>query len=86
VIICTVDTMELTLIGGFISLSKQTSSQNLPKLSIVLFEATAPLIVCTVTLVLAGIELIFFMVAHMVLCFGFVTKTVFITHQCFSYC
>lgn len=30
--------------------------------------------------------LIFFIAAHMVLYFGFVTKTVVITHQCFVYC
>jgi len=37
-------------------------------------------------LVLAGIELIFFLVACVVVCFGFVMKIVLITHQCFSYC
>jgi len=37
-------------------------------------------------LVLAGIELIFFIAAGMVLCFGFVIKTVLVTRQCFSYC
>lgn len=35
---------------------------------------------------LDGIELIFFIAAHMVSSFRFVTKTVFIEHQCFSYC
>jgi len=37
-------------------------------------------------LVLSGTELIFFIVACMVLCFGFVLKTVLITHQCSTYC
>ena len=37
-------------------------------------------------LVLAGIELIFFIAASMGLCFGFVLKTVLITQGCFSYC
>lgn len=37
-------------------------------------------------LVLDGIELNFFIVAHILLCFGFVTKGVLIIHQCFSYC
>ena len=37
-------------------------------------------------LVLAGIELIFFIVASMGLCFGFVLETVLITQGCFSYC
>ena len=37
-------------------------------------------------LVLDGLKLIFFIVACTVLCFGFVTKTVLITHQCLSYC
>ena len=35
---------------------------------------------------LAGMELIFFIEACMVLRFRFVTRTVLITHQCFSYC
>ena len=37
-------------------------------------------------LVLAGIELIFFIVASMGLCFGFVLKTVLIIQGCFRYC
>ena len=37
-------------------------------------------------LVLAGTELIFFIVANMGLCFGFVLKTVLIIQECFSYC
>ena len=37
-------------------------------------------------LVLAGIELIFFIVAGMGLCFGFVLKTVLIIQACFRYC
>ena len=37
-------------------------------------------------LVLAGIELVFFVVAGMGLCFGFVLKTVLITQGCFRYC
>ena len=37
-------------------------------------------------LVLAGIELIFFIVACMGLWFGFVLETVLITQGCFSYC
>ena len=40
----------------------------------------------TPVLVLAGIELIFFIVASMGLCFGFVLKTVSITQGCFRYC
>lgn len=35
---------------------------------------------------LAGIELIFFLVAPMVLWFGFVTKTVVIAHDCLHCC
>ena len=37
-------------------------------------------------LVLAGIELNFFIVACMGLCFGFVLKTVLVIQGCFSYC
>jgi len=37
-------------------------------------------------LVSAGTELHFFIVAHMVLFSGFVTKTVMITQRYFSYC
>ena len=37
-------------------------------------------------LVFAGIELIFFVVASMGLCFGFVLETVLIIQGCFSYC
>ena len=37
-------------------------------------------------LVLAGVELIFFAVAGMGLCFGFVLKTVLVIQGCFSYC
>jgi len=37
-------------------------------------------------LILSEIELIFFIVASMRLCFGFVLKTVLITQTCFSYC
>ena len=37
-------------------------------------------------LVLAGIELIFFIVASMGLCFGFVLKTVLIIQGCSPYC
>ena len=37
-------------------------------------------------LVLAGIELIFFMVASVGLCSGFVLKTVLVTQGCFCYC
>lgn len=40
----------------------------------------------TCALVLVGIDLIIFIVAYMVLYFGFVTKAVLITHQCFRYC
>jgi len=39
-----------------------------------------------IVLPLAGTELIFFKVAHMGLYFVFVTKTVLITHWCFSCC
>jgi len=39
-----------------------------------------------IVLVLAGIELIFFIVASMGLCFGFVLKTVLITEGCVSSC
>lgn len=35
---------------------------------------------------LAMMELIFFIGSHMVLWFGFVTKTALLTHQCFSCC
>lgn len=35
---------------------------------------------------LAGIELVFFTVAPMVLCFGFVTKTVVTAHDCLHHC
>jgi len=36
-------------------------------------------------LVLAGVELNFFIVAGMGLCFGFVLETVLITQGCFNY-
>ena len=39
-----------------------------------------------IVLVLARMELIFFVVASMGLCFGFVLKTVLITQGCFGYC
>lgn len=39
-----------------------------------------------VILGLPELTLIFFMAARMVLCFGFVTKTVLIAHQCFHCC
>ena len=35
---------------------------------------------------LAGMEVILVIAALMVLCFGFVTKPVLITQQCFGYC
>jgi len=35
-------------------------------------------------LVLTGAELIFFIVAGIVMCFGYVMKTVLITHQCLA--
>lgn len=35
---------------------------------------------------LAGIELIFFIVAPMALCFGFVTEIVVIAHDCLHCC
>ena len=41
---------------------------------------------CSFVLVLAGIELIFFIVASTGLCFGFVLKTVLIIQGCFHYC
>jgi len=37
-----------------------------------------------IVLVLARIELTFFIIAGMVLCFGFLTKTVLIRRGCFS--
>jgi len=37
-------------------------------------------------LVLAGVELIFFVVARMVLCLGFVLGTALVTQGWFSYC
>jgi len=37
-------------------------------------------------LVLAGVELIFFIAASMELCCGFVLETVLIIQGCFSYC
>jgi len=37
-------------------------------------------------LVLAGVELIFFIGASAGLCFGFVLKTVLIIQGCFTYC
>lgn len=42
--------------------------------------------VCPVALALAGIELIVFIAAGVVLCFGSVTKAVLITPPCFSCC
>jgi len=41
---------------------------------------------CQPVLVLAGIELIFFLVAGMGLCFGFVLETELVTQGCSSYC
>jgi len=35
---------------------------------------------------LAGMELLLFIAASMVLCYGFVTRPVLITHQCFNCC
>ena len=43
-------------------------------------------ITCGSVLVLAGVELIFFIVAGMGLCFGFVLETVLIIQECFRYC
>jgi len=40
----------------------------------------------SVVLVLARVELMFFRVARMRLCFGFVLETALITQGCFSYC
>jgi len=37
-------------------------------------------------LVLAGIELIFFLVAGIGLCFGLVLETVLVTQRCFGHC
>lgn len=37
-------------------------------------------------LVLAGVKLVFFTVAGMSLCFGFVLETVVIMQGCFPYC
>jgi len=34
---------------------------------------------------LVGREFIFFTAAHMVLCFGFMTKKALVTHQCIGY-
>ena len=39
-----------------------------------------------IVLVLGGVELIFFTVASMGLCFGFVLGTVLIIQGCFHYC
>lgn len=39
---------------------------------------------CVIVLILAKIELFFFTVAGMELCFGFLTKTVLITEGCFT--
>jgi len=41
---------------------------------------------CLAVLGLVGMQLIFLLTACRVLCFYFVTKTVSITHHCFSYC
>ena len=43
-------------------------------------------LVLAAVLVLAGIELIFFIVAGMGLCLGFVLETVLIMQGCFRYC
>ena len=47
---------------------------------------TSEIIILTGVLVLAGVKLIFFIVAGMGLCFGFVLETVLITQGCFHYC
>ena len=47
---------------------------------------TFPWDISLFVLVLAGAELIFFIVACMGLCFGFVLKTVWIIQGCFGYC
>lgn len=39
-----------------------------------------------IVLILACIQLIFFIVASVGLCFGFMLKTLLITQSCFSYC
>ena len=43
-------------------------------------------VVWPVVLISAGIELIFFLVAGTVLCFGFRMRIMLITHRCFSCC
>jgi len=48
--------------------------------------AAAAKTVFRLVLVSAGIELIFFLVADIVLCFGFRMRIMLITHQSFSCC
>jgi len=43
-------------------------------------------VLLALVLVLAGIELFFFIVASMGLCVGFVLKTALIIERCFHYC
>jgi len=50
------------------------------------FRPGKALFVLLIVLVLAGIKLIFFIVACMVLCFSVVTETAMVTHPWFSYC
>lgn len=51
-----------------------------------LLDVELYLLCCTLVLPLPGIELIFFTVACMGQCFGFVMKTVSITQGCSSLC
>lgn len=55
-------------------------------LSLFLSLSTGCKVSWRVILGLTGIALIFFMAACIVLCFGFVTKTVLIANQCFCCC
>lgn len=51
-----------------------------------IYRVTGGLCCCYVLVLgLAEVELIFFIAVYMVPCFGFVTKTVLISHPCFTY-
>lgn len=49
-------------------------------------SALCSVLTLCIIVVWAGTELIFFIVAHTVLCFEFVTETPLMTQGCFSYC
>jgi len=58
--------------------------RNLSLSEVPVFLASILAILQDLVLVSAGVELIFFLVAGVVLCFGFGMKIMFITYRCFQ--